>query len=173
MKQAISKSTSKKGRKKRKKKGNINDVRKKHARGIRILQARKERGGMVGPRRNNRITESATKESREAKIKAKKVIQESNGKRQDEMTKTNEKGTRNNGTRRTTKEEKRYQVHGWKIDFASSSPPKGLFLVQKPNCSKRLLIPVLIAGVCTSRRGKNAELLVVISWSRKKRRHTP
>ena len=80
MKQAISKSTSKKGRKKRKKKGNINDVRKKHARGIRILQARKERGGMVGPRRNNRITESATKESREAKRKAKNAIQETKGK---------------------------------------------------------------------------------------------
>ena len=46
----------------------------------------------MAPRRNNRITESATKESREAKVKAKKAIQESNGKRQDERTKTNEKG---------------------------------------------------------------------------------
>ena len=51
--------------------------RRQHARGIRILQARKERGGGVAPRRNNRITESATKESREAKVKAKKAIQES------------------------------------------------------------------------------------------------
>ena len=48
--------------------------RRQHARGIRILQARKERGGGVAPRRNNRITESATKESREAKVKAKKAI---------------------------------------------------------------------------------------------------
>ena len=32
------------------------------------------RGGDVAPRRNNRITESATKESREAKVKAKKAI---------------------------------------------------------------------------------------------------
>ena len=43
--------------------------RRQHARGIRILQARKERGGGVAPRRNIRITESATKESREDKIK--------------------------------------------------------------------------------------------------------
>ena len=57
--------------------------RRQHARGIRILQAGKERGGGVAPRRNNRITESATKESREAKVKAKKAIQESNGKLQD------------------------------------------------------------------------------------------
>ena len=78
--------------------------RRQHARGIRILQARKERGGcvQVAPRRNNRIAESATRERREAKVKATKAIQESNGKRQDERTKTNERGTRN-GTRRTTK----------------------------------------------------------------------
>ena len=61
--------------------------RKQHASGIRILEARKERGGGAAPRRNNRITESATKESREAKVKAKKAIQESNGKRQDDRTK--------------------------------------------------------------------------------------
>ena len=42
--------------------------RRQHARGIRMLQARKERGGGVAPRRDNRITESATKESREANI---------------------------------------------------------------------------------------------------------
>ena len=91
------KSKSKKGRKKRKnedKSTSATQARKKrrqHARGIRILQARKERGGGVAPRRNNRITESATKESREAKVKAKKAIQESNGKRQDEMTKNERK----------------------------------------------------------------------------------
>ena len=67
------------------------EERRQHARGIRILKARKERGGGVAPRRNNRIRESATKESREAKVKAKKAIQESNGKRQDEMTKNERK----------------------------------------------------------------------------------
>ena len=50
------------------------------------------RAGEVALRRNNRITESATKESREAKRKAKKAIQETNGTRQDGKTKTNEKG---------------------------------------------------------------------------------
>ena len=44
------------------------EERRPHARGIRIFQAGKERGGGVAPRRNNRITESATKERREAKI---------------------------------------------------------------------------------------------------------
>ena len=63
-------------------------------------------GGGAAPRRGNRITESATKESREAKIKAKKTIQESNGKRQDERTNTNEQGTRD-GTRRTKKGEEK------------------------------------------------------------------
>ena len=101
----MSKSKSKKGRKRRKEKDKSTSAtqeRRHHARGIRMLQARKERGGGVAPRRSNRITESASKESRETKVKAKKAIQESNGKRQDERTKTNEKGTRN-GTRRTTK----------------------------------------------------------------------
>ena len=51
-------------------------------------------GGGVAPRQNDRITESATKESREAKRKTKKAIQESNGKRQDERTTTNEKGNK-------------------------------------------------------------------------------
>ena len=46
--------------------------RRQHVRGIRIVQARKERGGGVASRRKNRITESATKESREAKRKAKR-----------------------------------------------------------------------------------------------------
>ena len=63
----------------------------------------------MAPRRNNRITESATKESREAEVKAKKAMQESNGKRQDERTKTNEKGTRkgNGNTENDKKERKR------------------------------------------------------------------
>ena len=61
----------------------LTQERRPHARGIRILQARKDRGGGVAPRRNNRITESATKESKEAKRKAKKAIQKQteNGKR--------------------------------------------------------------------------------------------
>ena len=66
--------------------------------------ARSARGG-VAPRRNNRMTESATKESTEAKVKAKKAIQESNGKRQHERTKTNEKETRNTTKRRGKKNE--------------------------------------------------------------------
>ena len=66
--------------------------RRQHTRGTRILQARKERGGSVAPRRNNRIiTESATKENREAKVKAKEAVQESNGKRRDERTKNERK----------------------------------------------------------------------------------
>ena len=84
-----------KGEKKKKDKSTSTQERRQHARGIRIPQARKERGGGVAPRRNNRITESTTKESREAKVKAKKAMQESNGKRRDERTKTNEKETRN------------------------------------------------------------------------------
>ena len=44
-------------------------------------------------------------ESRGTKVKAKKSIQKSNGKRQDERIKTNEERTMN-GTRRTTREEK-------------------------------------------------------------------
>ena len=46
-------------------------MRRQHARGIRvpILQARKERGGDVAPRRNNRMKEAATKESKEANMK--------------------------------------------------------------------------------------------------------
>ena len=71
--------------------------RRQHARGIRILHARKQRGGGVAPRRN-RITESA-KESWEAKRKAKK-IQETNGKttrRKDKTKKEREHGERQNG----------------------------------------------------------------------------
>ena len=64
--------------------------RRQHARGIHISQARKERGG-VAPSRKNRITVSTAKDSRESTIKAKKAIEESNGKRQDEMTKNERK----------------------------------------------------------------------------------
>ena len=37
--------------------------RRQHARGIRLLQARKDRGGGVAQRRNNRITESAPRKA--------------------------------------------------------------------------------------------------------------
>ena len=69
-KQTMPKLKSKKGRKRRKNKGKSTSTtqERQHARGIRILQAHKDRGGGVAPRRNNRITESATKESREANI---------------------------------------------------------------------------------------------------------
>ena len=83
------------------------EERRQHARGIRILQARKERGGGVAPRRNNRIRESATKESREAKVKTKKAIQESNGKRQDERT----------NERKRNKEWDKEKVSGTGIEF--------------------------------------------------------
>ena len=72
----MSKSKSKKSKKGKKEEGKKKSTsrtqeRRQHARGIRIpiLQARKEHGGHVAPRRNNRITESATKESRAANIK--------------------------------------------------------------------------------------------------------
>ena len=75
-------------------------------------------GGGVAPRRNNRITESATKESREAKVKAKKAIQESNGKRQDEMTierkKNKEWDTENDKKRRGKKRRKKRRKKGKK-----------------------------------------------------------
>ena len=66
-----------------------------------ILQARKERGGSVAPRRNSKRTESATKESRDPTRKAKKAIQETNGNSQDKCTKRtqNEQGR---ATRRKT-----------------------------------------------------------------------
>ena len=78
---------SKKGRKKTRKinkdkSTSATQERRQHARRIRTLQARKERGGGVAPRQNNSMAES-----RAAKVKA-KAIQESNGKRQHERTKT-------------------------------------------------------------------------------------
>ena len=53
-------------------------------------------GGGVAPGRNNRITESANKESKEAKRKARNAIQKKteNGKRHDEMTKQTKKEQR-------------------------------------------------------------------------------
>ena len=45
-----------------------------------MLQARNPRGGGVAPRRYNRISESATEESWEAKSKAKKATEETQGK---------------------------------------------------------------------------------------------
>ena len=60
---------------------------------------------MVGPRRNNRITESATKESREARRKAKKAIQETNGKRQDKRRKRTR--TENDEKERINEEKKK------------------------------------------------------------------
>ena len=80
--------------------------RRQHARGIRIHQARKEREGGVAPRRNNRITESATQETREAKRKAKKATEETNGKRQGERTQRTKKGTRKRNTENDKKERK-------------------------------------------------------------------
>ena len=91
--------------------------RRQHARGIRILQARKERGGGVAPRRHNRITESVTKESRQAKVKAKKAVQESNGKttrRKDkkERKRNKEWDTENDKKEREKKEEKKKRKKG-------------------------------------------------------------
>ena len=86
-----------------------------HARGIRILQARKERGGGCGAETQNRITESATKESREAKRKAKKAIQETYGKttRRKDKTKTEgEHGERPTKGRGKTEKEKKGKGNG-------------------------------------------------------------
>ena len=88
MKQAISKSKSKKGRKREEEKKKIKISQHQHSKKERSTSAKKtaRKGnthtsssqvpGGVAPTRNNRITESATKESREAKVKAKKAIQE-------------------------------------------------------------------------------------------------
>ena len=54
----------------------------------------------MAPRRNSSITESATKESREATIKSKKAIQETNGKltrRKDKTKKEGEHGEQQKG----------------------------------------------------------------------------
>ena len=104
MKQTSPNRNRKKGRKRRTKKISINNNARKKTEDstqgeyVYTHTSGKERAGGVAPRRNNRTTESATKESREAKREAKKAIQETNGKRQDERTKTNEKGTRKGNT---------------------------------------------------------------------------
>ena len=66
----MSKSKSKKGRTRRKKYNTSTrkstsamQERRQNAREIRILQARKERGGGVAPRRNGRKTESAPRKA--------------------------------------------------------------------------------------------------------------
>ena len=99
MKQTISKSKSKKGRKRRKSKISEHQERKKEdsAQGeYAYSRLPRSAGGGKSPRRNDRITESATKETREAKRKEKKAILETNGTRQGERTKR--KGTRKGNT---------------------------------------------------------------------------
>ena len=90
MKQTMSKSKSKKAR---------TQERRQRARGIRMLQARNPRGGGVAPRRYNRISESATKESWEAKKKSKEGDRR-NTRKNDTTERQYEKGR---GTRRTIK----------------------------------------------------------------------
>ena len=71
--------------KKKKEKKTGTQERRQHARGIRILegsQAARRGGGAL--RQKRIITESATKEIRKAKRKAKKAIQETSVKRQNE-----------------------------------------------------------------------------------------
>ena len=79
-----------------------------------MLQVSTERGGGVTPGRDNRITESATKESREAKPETKEVIQDTNGKQEDESTKRTkiEQGrkTRRTIRRGNTKRKKNQKV---------------------------------------------------------------
>ena len=117
-----------------------------HARWIRILQARKERGGCVAPRRNTRITESATKESREAKRKAKKAIQATNRKRQDERTERTKKeqgrgarehGKRQKGEEKTKKRKKRKEKRK-KTKWKRQGCPSGTTLITWVATVKRM-----------------------------------
>ena len=100
MKQTVSKSKSKKGKEEKKTKISKPQECKKTARkgNTHTSGSQVARGG-VAPRRNNRITESATKESREATRKTKKAIQETNGK----TTRRKYKTKKGRGRRRTTK----------------------------------------------------------------------
>ena len=114
MKQTISKSKSKKGRKGRKNIVSLHQKRRKedrrqHARGVRILQARKERGGGVVSRRNNRISESATKGRKEAKRKAKKDTKNKRKTRLKDktITKTRKGNTENDKKERKNKGKER------------------------------------------------------------------
>ena len=104
-----------------------------HARGIRILRAPKERGGDVAPRRNIRITESATKESREDKTKREEGDTRNKRETTGRKDTTNEKGTRKGkgGTQRTAKncrwlKSTWFQCGG--LDFIV-----GIFLDMKPS----------------------------------------
>ena len=117
------------GRKRRRKKNTSteNAIRQHAASGIHThtSQARKECWGGVAPRRNDRIiAESATKESGEAKRKAKKARQETNGKN-DKKTKRQkkEKGKRKGnmendkkrkGERENEERKKRKRRRKWK-----------------------------------------------------------
>ena len=89
--------------------------RRQHARGIRLLQARKERGGGVAPRRNNRTTESATKGKQGSESKSEEgdtIIKRKTTRRKDKRTKKEQgmgHGERQKGERKNEerKEKKR------------------------------------------------------------------
>ena len=69
----------------------------------------------MAPRRNSSITESATKESREATIKSKKAIQETNGKltrRKDKTKKEGEHGEQQKGEEKRRKKKQREKREG-------------------------------------------------------------
>ena len=71
--------------------------RRQHARRTRIRHVSTERGGCATPGRDNRITESAIKENREAKPETKEVIQDKR-KTTRRKYKTNENKTRKENT---------------------------------------------------------------------------
>ena len=104
----MSKSKSKKGREKKIKISEHQQRKKEDStrRGIRILQARHDRGGGVGPRRNNSTTEAAIKESRVAKRKIERGDTRNKRKttRKDKM---NDKRTRKGNTKNDEKERKK------------------------------------------------------------------
>ena len=112
MKQTMSKSKSKKGRKRRRKISQHQERKKEDStlgESAYFRLAWSARGG-VPPRRNHRTTESATKESRGAKRKANKAIQETNGNGQ--TKRQNEKGKRR--TRRKGRGKTRKKMKGKK-----------------------------------------------------------
>ena len=117
MKQTMSKSKSKQGKKTRKINKQQESKKEDSTQGeYAYLQAGNQRGGGVAPRRNNRITESATKESREAKRKARKKVQKK--KREKERKKRqNEKGkgnTENDKRERKKRRKKKKEKKGGK-----------------------------------------------------------
>ena len=133
----MSKSKSKKGKeeKKKKKKSASRTQERGQQTACEVIA---HTSGLQGAREGcsaDRIKESAIKESREAKRKAKTSIQEANGKRQDERTKQTKK-EQGRGTRRTTKDRGKtytavvpfshckynlYAVLGHIIDFTSTA----------------------------------------------------